>query len=69
LIPQGHPTAYPLYRLEWQTLGSLERRFRNCMIGMRAEPYGYGSPEFTALEAYLKSRASGMTIESPGVRP
>src|SRR5262249_36148470 len=36
-IPQGHPTGYPLYRLEWQALGSLQRRLRNCMIGMRAE--------------------------------
>jgi sulfur-oxidizing protein SoxA len=68
-IPQAHPTAYPIYRLEWQTLGSLERRFRNCMIGMRAEPYDYGSAEFAALAAFLRQRARGMTIESPGVRP
>ena len=38
-IPQAHPTGYPLYRLEWQGLGSLRRRLRNCMTGMRAEPY------------------------------
>mgnify|MGYP003492991587 CR=1 FL=1 len=23
-IPQAHPTGYPQYRLEWQTLGSLQ---------------------------------------------
>jgi sulfur-oxidizing protein SoxA len=68
-LPQGHPTGYPLYRLEWQTLGSLQRRLRNCMIGMRAEPYAYGSPEFVALEAYLMWRARGMPMESPAVRP
>jgi sulfur-oxidizing protein SoxA len=68
-LPQGHPTGYPLYRLEWQTLGSLQRRLRNCMIGMRAEPYAYGSPEFIALEAYLMWRARGMKLESPAVRP
>ena len=34
-----HPTGYPLYRLEWQALGSLQRRLRNCMTGVRAEPY------------------------------
>jgi len=68
-LPQGHPTGYPLYRLEWQTLGSLQRRLRNCMTGMRAEPYGYGSPEFIALEAYLMWRARGMKLESPAVRP
>jgi sulfur-oxidizing protein SoxA len=68
-LPQGHPTGYPLYRLEWQALGSLQRRLRNCMIGMRAEPYAYGSPEFIALEAYLMWRARGMPMESPAVRP
>ncbi len=26
IVPQGHPTGYPLYRLEWQSLGSLQRR-------------------------------------------
>jgi L-cysteine S-thiosulfotransferase len=68
-LPQGHPTGYPLYRLEWQTLGSLQRRLRNCMIGMRAESYAYGSPEFIALEAFLMWRARGMPMESPAVRP
>jgi len=68
-LPQGHPTGYPLYRLEWQTLGSLQRRLRNCMIGMRAEPHAYGSPEFVALETFLMWRARGMAMESPAVRP
>ena len=68
-IPQGHPTGYPLYRLEWQSLGSLQRRLRNCMIGVRAEPYEYGAPEAVALELYLMERARGMPIETPAVRP
>jgi sulfur-oxidizing protein SoxA len=69
LIPQAHPTGYPLYRLEWQSLGSLQRRLRNCLIGMRSEPYEYGAPEYVALELYLMSRARGMRIETPAVRP
>jgi sulfur-oxidizing protein SoxA len=68
-IPQAHPTGYPLYRLEWQGVGSLQRRLRNCMIGVRAEPYVYGSKEFVDLEAYLMWRARGMKMESPAVRP
>jgi sulfur-oxidizing protein SoxA len=68
-IPQGHPTAYPVYRLEWQTLGSLKRRLRNCMVGARSEPYAYDAPEYIALEAYLMDRARGLKIESPGLRP
>ena len=68
-IPQAHPTGYPIYRLEWQGLGSLQRRLRNCLIGMRAEPYAYGAPEFVDLELYLMWRARGMALETPAVRP
>lgn len=68
-VPQGHPNGYPLYRLEWQSLGSLQRRLRNCLTGMRAEPYEYGSPEYVALELYLMWRARGLKMETPAVRP
>jgi L-cysteine S-thiosulfotransferase len=68
-IPQAHPTGYPLYRLEWQALGSLQRRFRNCMSGMRAEPFTAGSSEAIALELFLMDRAVGMRLETPAVRP
>ncbi|MBV9826117.1 MAG: sulfur oxidation c-type cytochrome SoxA [Alphaproteobacteria bacterium] len=69
MIPQGHPNGYPLYRLEWQDLGSLQRRLRNCLIGMRAEPYAYGSPEVIELELFLAVRAKWLSIESPAIRP
>jgi L-cysteine S-thiosulfotransferase len=69
VIPQAHPTAYPIYRLEWQSLGSLQRRLRNCMSGVRAQQFEYGSPEMAQLELFLMWRARGMTLESPGVRP
>jgi L-cysteine S-thiosulfotransferase len=68
-ITQGQPTGYPLYRLEWQSLGSLERRLRSCMAGVRAQPYDYGAPELVELELYLMSRARGMPVETPAVRP
>ena len=69
IVPQGHPTGYPVYRLEWQSLGSLQRRLRNCMIGMRAESYPYGAPEYVDMELFLMWRARGMKMETPGVRP
>ena len=68
-IPQGHPTAYPIYRIEWQTMGSLQRRLRNCMSGVRAKQFEYGSPEMAQLELFLMWRARGMPLETPGVRP
>ncbi len=69
VIPEAHPTGYPLYRLEWQDMGSLQRRLRNCMVGVRAEPYPYGSAEYIDLELFLMTRARGMPVETPAVRP
>lgn len=69
IIPQAHPTGYPIYRIEWQSLGSLERRLRNCMSGVRAQPFEYGSTEMAQLELYLMWRARGMPLETPAVRP
>jgi L-cysteine S-thiosulfotransferase len=69
VIPQGHPNGYPLYRLEWQGVGSLQRRIRNCLTGVRAEPFAYGDPALVNLELYLRDRAAGLTMETPAVRP
>lgn len=69
LIPEGHPNGYPLYRLEWQDIGSLQRRLRNCMTGVRAEAYPFGAPEFVELELFLQSRAAPLAVETPAVRP
>lgn len=68
-VPQAQPTGYPIYRLEWQELGSLQRRLRNCMSAMRAEPYDFGAPELVDLEFFLMWRARGMAVETPAVRP
>jgi sulfur-oxidizing protein SoxA len=68
-ITQAHPTGYPQYRLEWQSLGSLQRRLRACITGVRAQAYDYGAPELVELELYLMSRARGMPVEAPAVRP
>lgn len=69
VIPQAHPTGYPIYRLEWQAMGSLQRRLRGCMTGVRAAPYAFDADEFTALELYLMQRAAGLALETPAVRP
>jgi len=68
-IPQAHPTGYPIYRLEWQGVGSLQRRLRNCLTGIRAQTLDYGAPELVELELFLMSRARGMSFETPAVRP
>ena len=69
VIPQGHPNGYPEYRLEWQGMGSLDRRIRNCMVGVRAEPFAADASELAELELFLGARANGLSVETPAVRP
>ena len=69
VIPQGQPNGYPEYRLEWQGMGSLDRRIRNCLVGVRAEPLAPDAPELANLELYLGWRANGLAVETPAVRP
>jgi sulfur-oxidizing protein SoxA len=67
-ISQGHGTAFPAYRLEWQGVGSLQRRIRACLFGIRAEMPPAGAPDLTDVEFYLAWRAQGLPVEAPGVR-
>ena len=67
-ISEGHPNGYPIYRLEWQGVGSLHRRFRSCLSGIRAEPFVPGGDEYLSLELYLAIRAFGLEFETPAVR-
>lgn len=67
-LSQGQINGFPTYRLKWQGLGSIHRRFSGCMKNIRAVPYKRGSDEFTALELYLAWRGAGLSVETPAVR-
>ncbi len=67
-LSQGQSNGFPTYRLKWQKVGSLHRRFKGCMKNIRAKPYKRGSDEFVAMEIYLAQRGKGLQIESPSVR-
>lgn len=67
-LSQGQSNGFPTYRLKWQKLGSLHRRFSGCMKNIRAKPYKRGSDEFVALEIYLAWRGQGLPVEAPAVR-
>lgn len=67
-LSQGHPNGHPVYRLEWQKPGSLERRLRSCFFGVRADIPPWGDLGMRQLSLYLKWRAEGLPIEVPAVR-
>lgn len=68
LLSEGYPNGFPTYRLKWQKLGSLHRRFRGCNKNIRAQPYKSGSDEYTNLELFVTHRSNGLKVESPSVR-
>ena len=68
IISQGHPTGFPIYRMAWQTLGSLDRRLRACYSGVQAPIPPAGSADLRDLELFLKVRANGMVLDGPAIR-
>ena len=69
VIPPGNSVGYPTYRLEWQALGSVQRRLRNCMTSVRAQPFAPDSDPALALEVFMAWRDRGLALEVPAVRP
>jgi sulfur-oxidizing protein SoxA len=68
IISQAHPTGFPIYRMAWQTLGSLDRRLRACYSGVQAPIPSAGSADLRDLELFLKVRANGMRLDGPSIR-
>lgn len=68
VVSPGHPTGFPIYRLNWQTLGSIDRRLRACYSGVQAIVPPAGSAELRQLELYLMVRAQGMPLDGPSIR-
>jgi len=68
VVSPGNPTGFPIYRMSWQRLGSIERRLRACYSGVQAVLPVVGDPDLRDLELYLKVRAKGMLLEGPSIR-
>jgi sulfur-oxidizing protein SoxA len=68
ILSNGLGNGFPTYRLKWQKIGSLHRRFRGCNKNVRATPFKSGSDVYTNLELFLTAHAMGMEVESPSVR-
>jgi sulfur-oxidizing protein SoxA len=67
-LSQGQPNGYPLYRIDWQRIASLERRLRFCYTGVRAEIPPWGHTDIRDISLYLMWRGQGLLVEAPAVR-
>ncbi len=67
-LSQGQANGYPLYRIDWQRLASLERRLRFCYTGVKAEIPPWGHSDMRDISLYLMWRGQGLPVEAPAVR-
>jgi sulfur-oxidizing protein SoxA len=67
-LSQGQANGYPLYRIDWQRVASLERRLRFCYTGVKAEIPSWGHSEMRDISLYLMWRGQGLPVEAPAVR-
>lgn len=68
VLSQGQANGFPAYRIAWQKIGSLHRRFQGCNKLVRAKPFASGADAYVNLELYLNWRGNGLEVETPAVR-
>lgn len=64
----GHVSHWPVYRLKWQEVGSLHRRFARCNKQVGAEPLAWQSAEYRNLEYFLSYISNGLPLNGPAIR-
>ncbi|MFA5530012.1 MAG: sulfur oxidation c-type cytochrome SoxA [Thiohalomonadaceae bacterium] len=64
----GHPTHFPVHRLQWKELGTLHRRYQGCNEQVRAKGFKPLGPEYRALEYYHTYMSNGIPVNAPSTR-
>lgn len=64
----GHTSHWPSYRLAWGELGTLHRRFIDCLELLRIPLLPAQSTEFRNLEYYLSYMSNGIPLNGPSMR-
>ena len=65
----GILNAMPIYRSEWNGMGTISRRFVTCNSQTRAVPLEPQAEEYRDVEYFLSYLANGLPISGPGARP
>ncbi len=65
----GIMNAMPIYRSEWNGMGTTTRRLMTCNSQTRAVPLEPQSDEYRDVEYFLSYVANGLPIAGPGARP
>ncbi len=65
----GILAAFPIYRSDWGSMGTIDRRFTSCSAQMRSEPLPPQDKSYRDLEYFLSYMSNGVPISGPGTRP
>jgi L-cysteine S-thiosulfotransferase len=64
----GHTNNWPTYRLKWGEIGTLHRRFAECLSQIKAKSFAEQSDPFRNLEYFLGFMGNGVPISGPSTR-
>jgi sulfur-oxidizing protein SoxA len=64
----GHTANWPAYRLKWGEMGSLHRRFRECLAQIKADAPPAQSAVLRNLEYFLSYMGNGIPLTGPSTR-
>jgi len=64
----GHSTHWPVYRLKWQQVGPLHKRFMECNTQVKAIPLELQSETYRNLEYFLTFMSNGLPLNGPASR-
>lgn len=64
----GQITHFPVFRLKWDELGTLERRISGCVLDQGQVPPKDESTQMKELLYFLAYMSNGMAVDGPDVR-
>jgi len=65
----GILAAFPIYRSDWGSMGTVDRRFISCNLQVRSVPFPAQDKTYRDLEYFLSYMSNGVAIAGPGTRP
>ncbi len=64
----GATTHFPVYRLKWQGLGTLERRIKGCEKNQGENPHKPGSQWVSEILYFMAYMSNGLPVDGPDIR-
>lgn len=64
----GQVSHFPAYRVKWDDVGTIQRRYAGCNTQIRAKPFKLQSEQYRNLEYFHTYMSNGLPINGPGSR-